>query len=73
MATKLLTSRPTEPAVDGSIVRFKHFTGYSYAAIRIDSMWFITQGKLARIPPKSWDVLLDWLEPNNWESLELMS
>ncbi|QGJ90978.1 hypothetical protein SEA_BIANCATRI92_80 [Mycobacterium phage BiancaTri92] len=72
MATPLLTGRPAEPAKDGAVIRFSKFEGYCYAAIRIDGIWFITQGKKAHISPREWDDLLDWIEPENWASMELM-
>ncbi|QDP44661.1 hypothetical protein SEA_NOTHINGSPECIAL_77 [Mycobacterium phage NothingSpecial] len=73
MATPLLTGRPAEPREDGSVIRFRKFDGYSYAAIRIDGIWFITQGKMARISPREWEDLLDWIEPDGWPSMELLS
>ncbi|QGJ90224.1 hypothetical protein PBI_SHEAKEIRA_78 [Mycobacterium phage SheaKeira] len=72
MARSLITGIPVEPATDGSVVRFTKFGGYSYAAIRIDGTWFFTQGKMARISPRDWVDLLDWLGQANWHSLELM-
>ncbi|QGH80642.1 hypothetical protein SEA_RAHALELUJAH_82 [Mycobacterium phage Rahalelujah] len=75
MATKLLTSRPAEPAVDGSVIRFtrEDWGPYSYAAIRVGGYWYITQSKLSRHSCKAWDHFLTWLGEENWHSLELLS
>ncbi|QFP95559.1 hypothetical protein SEA_GAUGELDP_76 [Mycobacterium phage GaugeLDP] len=71
MATPLLTGRPAEPA-EGSVIRFRKFTAYSYAAIRVSGLWYITQSKRSYISAKPWDEFLDWVEPENWPSMELM-
>ncbi|QBP31097.1 hypothetical protein SEA_REFUGE_79 [Mycobacterium phage Refuge] len=74
MATKLLTGKPAEPSEDGSVVRFRKWdSAYSYAAIRIDGYWFLTQGKMARVSPRRWDEFLDWVGEEGWPSLELLS
>ncbi|QLF84646.1 hypothetical protein SEA_GAIL_83 [Mycobacterium phage Gail] len=69
MGTKLVTGRPAEP-VEGSVVRFTNFGTYPYAAIRVEGLWYLTQGKMARNSPKTWDDLLDWI--CNWDTLELL-
>ncbi|UJD21178.1 hypothetical protein SEA_SORORFAGO_81 [Mycobacterium phage SororFago] len=72
MGTKLITGRPAEPAVDGSVIKFMNFDNYPHAAIRVDGIWFLTQGKLARNSPKTWEELLDWIWEECWDTLELL-
>ncbi|QFG04654.1 hypothetical protein PBI_KEZIACHARLES14_80 [Mycobacterium phage Keziacharles14] len=74
MARSLITARPSEPSVDGSVVRFtrEDWGDYAYAAIRVAGYWYVTQSKLSRHSEKSWDAFLDWMGPENWGSLELM-
>uniref|UniRef100_A0AAU8GQT9 Uncharacterized protein n=1 Tax=Mycobacterium phage BabyBack TaxID=3158877 RepID=A0AAU8GQT9_9CAUD len=76
MATKLLTGRPAEPEASNPlaqpVIRFTKFTAYSYAAIRVSGLWYITQSKRSYISAKPWDELLDWIERENWPSMELM-
>ncbi|AEJ95056.1 hypothetical protein FGG22_gp033 [Mycobacterium phage Hammer] len=72
MATKLMTGRPVEPREDGSVVRFSKFGGYNYAAIRVEGMWYVTQGRRCYISQKYWDAFLDWVGEDCWGSLEQM-
>ncbi|ALA07894.1 hypothetical protein SEA_FAYELY_81 [Mycobacterium phage Fayely] len=74
MARSLITSRPAEPAVDGSVVRFSRedWGDYLYAAIRVGGYWYVTQSKLSRHSEKDWEHFLDWLGEENWSTLELM-
>jgi hypothetical protein len=73
MAQKLYTGKPAEPTEPGAVVRFSKFGGYHFAAINIDGLWYLTQGKKGNVSQRSWDDFLDWVGKDDWPTLELLS
>lgn len=45
---------------------------YSYAAIRINGAWYITQNSTGNVPSMHWPRLLEWLGKSNWPSILVM-
>lgn len=72
----LATLRPDQPSGLGTVVRFKKWGDYTYAAIRAGNSWYITQDPTrvsSRVGAKSWDGLLEWMTDRNWDTIEVLS
>lgn len=67
-----------EPVEQGSVIRFRKYDQkYSFAAIKIDYHWYVTQdgSRSARQgrPPMLWSELLDWIGERNYSTVEVLS
>jgi hypothetical protein len=71
---------PVEPIEYGTVVRFRKYQSYTYAAIKVPAVggtvWYLTQNPTRpqdRKSPKTWSELLDFIGERNYHTIEVLS